>query len=85
MLTSIKDEADKREPPQPDIAQIIGQAIIEAGRNSDNAALVIAKALHNLPQPTIVQAPPSPHISGLKVVRDSKGDMTSVLFIYGKS
>ena len=50
--TLITPKAETPQPITPDIAQIIGQAIIEAGRNSDKAALSIADALKSLlPQP----------------------------------
>ena len=66
----------------PDIGVIIGQALIEAGRNSDKAAIAIASALHNLPQPATMQAtmqatkPPTSW--EFKIIRDSDGNMTSI-------
>ena len=54
-LTTIKPKTETPQSPlSPDIAQIIGQAIIEAGRNSDKLTLSIANALQSLlPKPAI--------------------------------
>ena len=83
-LTTIKPKTPQ--PITPDIAHIIGQAIIEAGRNSDKAALSIANALRDtpqsipqpIPQPVIVQAEAHQKSWEFKIIRDSNGNMTSI-------
>lgn len=76
--------APLQHPVTPDIASIIAQAIIEASRNSDNAALIIGNALQNLPQPTIVQSPDGKQITGFNVIRDKHGNMSQLMIIRGK-
>jgi hypothetical protein len=52
--TLITPKAEAAQPITPEIANIIGQAIIEAGRNSDKLTLSIANALQMLlPQPVV--------------------------------
>lgn len=76
--------APMQHPATPDIASIISLAIIEASRNSDNAALVIGNALQNLPQPTIVQSPDGKQITGFNVIRDRNGNMSQLMIIREK-
>ena len=66
-LTTIKPKTPQ--PITPDIAHIIGQAIIEAGRNSDKAALSIADALKSLlPQPVIEQPAIEKAVASVEII-----------------